>query len=300
MNNQYSDGGKIYIKPENRGKFTALKERTGKSATWFKEHGTPAQKKMATFALNARKWKHEDGGPIKKKTFEDWYKTIPADRNDTTSYNLRRAYELAPYNELEAWRTSSMRDLKAGKNHLRTVYKDPKTGIYEFTKSKNHPTLHFETDWYNSDDPEAVKFRNDYDLDMSGDYYKYVPKKKAFGGDLLTHGAEWDNGVTVIGNGDTHENNPYEGVQMGVDNQGIPNLVEEGEVVFNDYVFSNRLTVPNAVREKYKLRGNKKLTFADAAKQMQKESEERPNDPISKKGLTSSMSILQQAQEDVR
>jgi len=48
-------GSKIYIKPQNRGKFTRLKQRTGKSATWFKEHGTPAQKKMATFALNARK-----------------------------------------------------------------------------------------------------------------------------------------------------------------------------------------------------------------------------------------------------
>ena len=122
----------------------------------------------------------------------------------------------------------------------------------------------------------------------------------AFGGDLLTHGAEWDNGVTVIGNGGTHEESPYEGVQMGVDNQGIPNLVEEGEVIFNDYVFSNRLTVPDAVREKYKLRGNKELTFADAAKQMQKESKERPNDPISKRGLLSSMSRLQQAQETVR
>lgn len=49
----------IHIKPENRGKFTALKKRTGKSASWFKAHGTPAQKKMATFALNARKWKHK-------------------------------------------------------------------------------------------------------------------------------------------------------------------------------------------------------------------------------------------------
>lgn len=61
----YSSGGKIHIKPENRGKFTALKKRTGHSASWFKAHGTPAQKKMATFALNARKWKHEDGGPEK-------------------------------------------------------------------------------------------------------------------------------------------------------------------------------------------------------------------------------------------
>lgn len=54
---KFKDGG-IYIKPENRGKFTALKKHTGHSATWFKENGTPAQKKMATFALNAAKWKH--------------------------------------------------------------------------------------------------------------------------------------------------------------------------------------------------------------------------------------------------
>ena len=60
---EYKDGG-IHIKPENRGKFTALKKRTGKSASWFKEHGTPSQKKMATFALNAKKWKHADGGEI--------------------------------------------------------------------------------------------------------------------------------------------------------------------------------------------------------------------------------------------
>lgn len=62
----YTSGGKIHIKPENRGKFTALKKRTGHSASWFKAHGTPAQKKMATFALNARKWKHEDGGPLQQ------------------------------------------------------------------------------------------------------------------------------------------------------------------------------------------------------------------------------------------
>ena len=61
--NMYADGGNINIKPENRGKFTELKERTGKSSTWYKEHGTPEQKKMAIFALNARKWnhKHEEG-----------------------------------------------------------------------------------------------------------------------------------------------------------------------------------------------------------------------------------------------
>jgi hypothetical protein len=63
---ELAGGGKIHIKPENRGKFTALLKRTGKSASWFKEHGTPLQKKRATFALNARKWKHGDGGLIER------------------------------------------------------------------------------------------------------------------------------------------------------------------------------------------------------------------------------------------
>ena len=48
---------KIHIKKANRGKFNALKKKSGKSASWYKAHGTPAQKKMATFALNSRKWK---------------------------------------------------------------------------------------------------------------------------------------------------------------------------------------------------------------------------------------------------
>lgn len=62
LNKPHYDSGKdsgIHIKPENRGKFTRLKKRTGKSASWFKAHGTPAQKKMAVFALNSRKWSHK-------------------------------------------------------------------------------------------------------------------------------------------------------------------------------------------------------------------------------------------------
>ena len=175
--NTFGDGG-IFIKPENRGKFTALKERTGKSSTWYKEHGTPAQKKMAIFALNAAKWKHADGG------------------------------------------------------------------------------------------------------------------------ELHTHGGDFTNGLTYIDNGGSHEANPLEGVQMGIDPQGVPNLVEEGEVIFNDYVFSNRMKVPKAIRQKYKLRDN--ITFADAAKELSRESEERPNDPISKRGLQAFMSALANGQEEVR
>ena len=68
LGNEYpifrANGGGIHINPKNKGKFTALLKRTGKSASWFKEHGTPLQRKRATFALNARKWRHDDGGFI--------------------------------------------------------------------------------------------------------------------------------------------------------------------------------------------------------------------------------------------
>lgn len=121
--------------------------------------------------------------------------------------------------------------------------------------------------------------------------------KHAEGG-LLSN--NFTNGVTFIGNGGTHENNPHEGVQMGIAPDGLPNLVEQGEAVYKDYVFSNRLRVPREVRQKYKLRGPKDMTFAEAFENAQKESEERENDPISKNGLDNIAMILARTQEAVR
>ena len=48
----------IRIKPENRGKLTRLKKRTGKTEAELWKEGDPAVRKMITFARNARKWKH--------------------------------------------------------------------------------------------------------------------------------------------------------------------------------------------------------------------------------------------------
>ena len=303
-----AEGGPINIKKKNRGKFTESANRAGMGVQEYARHilankdkYSSTLVKRANFARNAASWKHAEGGPIKNMSFEDWYKTVPTDRNDTTAYNLRRAYELAPYDELEAWRTSSVKDLNSGKNHLRSVYLNPDTGIYEFMKSKNHPTLHFETDWYNSNDPEAIKFRNNYNLDMNGDYYKYVPKKKAFGGELNTHGGDFSNGVTFINNGGTHEQNPFEGVPMGIAPDGQPNLVEEGEVLYNDYVFSNRLhPTDKELKESNLPKKYKGHTFALIAEDMSKESAERPNDPISKRGLEASLGKLASIQEEQR
>jgi hypothetical protein len=187
-------------------------------------------------------------GAAPKITFESWYETVPSDRNDTTSYNLRRAFELAPKEELEAWRTSSVEDLRNGKNHLNSVYLNPKTGIYEFMKAKNHPTLKYELEWYNSKDPEAIKFRNAYDLDMSGDYYKYVPKKFAEGGK-----------VNVIPDGALHAHKHHlEDISPEyeqVTSKGIPVVTEEeggklkqhAEIERNEIIF--RLEVTKKLEE---------------------------------------------------
>ena len=181
--NTFAKGGKIHIKPENRGKFTKYcgGKVTSECIARGKRSSDPAVRKRATFAANARKWHH------------------------------------------------------------------------------------------------------------------------AFGGDLLTHGTEWDNGLRVIGNGGTHEENPMEGVPMGIDAEGNPNLVEQGEVIFNDYVFSNRLFADGGLLESFNLpKSYDGYSFAAIAEKLGEESKERPNDPISKRGLLSSMSRLQQAQETVR
>lgn len=119
----------------------------------------------------------------------------------------------------------------------------------------------------------------------------------AFGGWLNTQGGDFTNGVTFIDEGGSHEENPYQGIQIGVDPEGAPNLVEQGEVVYDDYVFSNRMEIPDDIRREYKLRGK---TFAKAAKSAQRESEERPNDPLSTKGLQAAMERIAEAQEEVR
>lgn len=116
-----------------------------------------------------------------------------------------------------------------------------------------------------------------------------------------THGGDFSNGVTFINNGGTHEQNPFEGVPMGVAPDGKPNLVEEGEVLYNDYVFSNRLhPTDKELKESNLPKKYKGHTFALIAEDMSKESAERPNDPISKRGLEASLGKLASLQEEQR
>lgn len=110
----------------------------------------------------------KDGGYKNKPPFEEWYKTVPVDRNDTTYYNLRKAYEELPFDQLERWRTATLEQLNNEQYHLPTV--SPQS--LEFLKSRNHPSIQHELNWYNS--PEGKDFRDKHSLDTTGNYYRYI------------------------------------------------------------------------------------------------------------------------------
>lgn len=122
-------------------------------------------------------------------------------------------------------------------------------------------------------------------------------KWHAFGGELGTNGTDFTNGVTYFNTGGSHEENPNQGIPQGVDPNGVPNLVEEGEVKYNNYIFSDRIKADPKILVEVGLTKSKGVSYAKLAKRASQESKERPNDPISKLGLEDTMMKLTIAQE---
>ena len=91
----------------------------------------------------------------------------------------------------------------------------------------------------------------------------------ALGGDYQTNGSDFTTGMTHIDAGGSHEENPNEGVQMGVDREGTPNLVEEGETVFNDYVYSNRIELDDKAKEAFHVNKKHKIAYSDFSNRLQ-------------------------------
>lgn len=111
----------------------------------------------------------------------------------------------------------------------------------------------------------------------------------AFGGDTQ---------MNVVENGGRHEENPMGGVPVNVGPNGNYNMVEEGEVVVDGFVFSDRIQLPNSLCKKYHVK--KGATIADAAKKVNEESEQRPNDPITKTGTQAELQELAETQETIK
>lgn len=117
--------------------------------------------------------------------------------------------------------------------------------------------------------------------------------------DFNTHGGYFaPDDYTRINTGGSHEENPNGGVQLGVDPEGNPNLLEEGEPVYKDYVYSDNITA----EEEFLTQNNlpKKYAgklYSKIADDLFSEAEERPMDPISRNGLEALLGRLADAQE---
>lgn len=83
----FKKGGGIHIKKENRGKFTDYcgGKVTSECIAKGKNSSNPAIRKRATFAANARKWKHQQGGIMDYQTWSNM------SIGDQWKYRLNRA-----------------------------------------------------------------------------------------------------------------------------------------------------------------------------------------------------------------
>lgn len=100
--------------------------------------------------------KFVDGGET-KPSFEEYYKTIPQEKNDTSNYDLRRAFKELPYSQLQKF--------AQGKDHLPDTYKLP-----------NHPTFSDESIYFN---PKTKKYAGHWtETDSSWNYIPYNPAIK--------------------------------------------------------------------------------------------------------------------------
>ena len=118
-------------------------------------------------------------------------------------------------------------------------------------------------------------------------------------GQFDTHGGYFaPKDYIRINEGGSHEENPYGGVQVGVDPQGVPNMVEEGESIYKDFVFSDNIVAEESFLREHHLpvKFAGKL-FSEIADKFVDEAEDRPNDPISNNGLNAMLIRLSECQE---
>ena len=97
-------GSGIHIKKKNHGKFTEYcgGEVTDECIQKAKKSKNPTLRKRATFAQNARRWKHKEGGELERRSKKKLIKgetgfvnkrPIPGLPNSTTSKKKQKAEE---------------------------------------------------------------------------------------------------------------------------------------------------------------------------------------------------------------
>ena len=140
-----------------------------------------------------------------------------------------------------------------------------------------------------------------FDNIASNNTFNMEKNLASLGGNLFNRGANYDSGLMLINEGGTHESNPNSGIQLGTDEQGVPNLVEQGEVVYKNYVFSNRLHLTEQeLKDNYLPTSLKDTTFAYAAEKIGKNLIETPTDTLERNKVDNFLRRLANIQEAQR
>ena len=99
--------------------------------------------------------------------------------------------------------------------------------------------------------------------------------------------------------GGSHDENPNGGVQIGMDQNGVPNMLEEGEPVYNDFVYSDRIIISEEFLEKHNLpKELAGLLYSEAADKLINNYLQNPLDPIEKNGADVMLTRLAECQEE--
>lgn len=94
------EGGKIKIKPENKGKFTAYKERTGKTTEEALHSPDPHVRQMANFARNASHWNKKEYGGLNKFMQDGGRIALPANTNQPDPFSITNTNTLETMNQV--------------------------------------------------------------------------------------------------------------------------------------------------------------------------------------------------------
>jgi len=115
-------------------------------------------------------------------------------------------------------------------------------------------------------------------------------------------------GITEFNAGGSHEENPYGGVPQGIAEDGLPNLVEEGEVKIsnitgedNQYILSNRIVVDAKMADQFGIdKSVVGLTYAAAFKKLYNKYKERQGSQEVKNEIADLCNNFQNAQEAIK
>lgn len=119
--------------------------------------------------------KYQKGGKV-TDPFQSYLQTLPENQRNDSNFRVRDYWEFngRPKDFDEAVFRGMFTQFEDGW-HANSVAENPKTGEIEFMKSSSHPSIQKELDWYDSDD--ASEFRNQYELQKTEPYFKYVKRK---------------------------------------------------------------------------------------------------------------------------